>query len=41
LPIAKFTRSGIVQLVKLLNNRIEELNKKYASKIEQAEALLR
>jgi len=41
LPITKFTRVGIVPFVKLLNNRIEELNKKYASKAEEAEALLK
>lgn len=41
LPVARFTRSGIAQLVKLLNNRIEELNKKYALKVEEAETLLK
>lgn len=40
IPIAKFQRSGIVDLVKKINNRVEELNKKYTSKVEEAEALL-
>ena len=40
IPIAKFHRSGIVDLVKKINNRVEELNRKYTSKVEEAEALL-
>ncbi|MDD4593437.1 MAG: hypothetical protein PHG06_23915, partial [Parabacteroides sp.] len=40
LPVAEFKRTGIVDLVKKINNRIEELNKKYSLKIEEAEAIL-
>ena len=40
LPVAKFTRSGIVDLVKKINNRIEELNKKYTLKVEEAETFI-
>lgn len=33
-------RNSIVSIVKEINNRVEELNKKYTSKIEEAEKLL-
>lgn len=40
LPVAEFRRSSIISLVKKINNRIDELNKKYSANIEEAEALL-
>lgn len=41
LPIAQFRRVTIVKIVKLLNNRAEELNKKYAQMVVEAEGLLK
>lgn len=41
LESVEFRRSGIVNFVKLLNNRIEELNKKYTKNINEAEELLK
>jgi len=35
-----FKRSGIIEFVKLLNSRLADLNKKYASKNDEAESLL-
>lgn len=40
LPVAEFMRSGIVDLLKKINNRIEELNKKYTLRVEEAETFL-
>lgn len=35
-----FLRNSIVSIVKEINNRVEELNKKYTSKIKEAEIFL-
>ena len=35
-----FLRNSIVYIVKDINDRVEKLNKKYTSKIEEAEKLL-
>ena len=40
LPVAEFMRSGIVDIVKKISNRIEELNKKYTLRVEEAETFL-